>query len=468
MTTSKKQQKDLEKLVSLGPERLAQMLIERAAWEDGTAHAVEQALAESDPVKSVVNNIKKGLGLYTNSRLAGAWHKSSVISRELDHLRVLIVESVLPKSPDAAAGLLEKLIDRHVPVFNNVDDSNGYLGDVFRQAVRDWGTAWAGISNRKVKHLAGMISGKIISNDYGMYDSIIPAFSKALAESGLAELERLVRKALTHVPPTQPDENISSISENWLRRGPLCHSLEEIADLRGDPDGYIEAVSLLGRPEVYAGDIAERLISAKRFEEALEWLARGGRLTHHNSAELKAKCLVFLGRKGEARELLWQDFLQTLSDAAYVGALKLAPEEEAEELRQVAIEAAKKHSSSLTAISFLLRQGFKPDAAALVVDRWQELNGDHYYTLRPAAEMLEIEFPLSAVLLRRRLIDAILEKANSKYYGYAVSDLRQAERISRMVKDWQGNDDHEHFLQQLRTRHGKKSSFWARLHDDKD
>ena len=66
MTKSKKQQKDLEKLVSLGPERLVRMLLDRAAWKDGTAQKVEQALAESDPVKSVVSKVKKGLGQYTN------------------------------------------------------------------------------------------------------------------------------------------------------------------------------------------------------------------------------------------------------------------------------------------------------------------------------------------------------------------------------------------------------------------
>jgi hypothetical protein len=51
MTGSKKHKNDLEKLVSLGPERLAQMLLDRAAWEDGTARTVEQALAESGPGK---------------------------------------------------------------------------------------------------------------------------------------------------------------------------------------------------------------------------------------------------------------------------------------------------------------------------------------------------------------------------------------------------------------------------------
>ncbi len=438
------------------------MLLDRTAWEDGTAHTVEQALAESDPVKTVASKVRKGLGQYTDSRFAGAWSRSSAISRELDHLRVLIVDSVLPKAPEAAAGLLEKLIERHMPVFNNVDDSNGLLGDVFRQAVRDWGTAWAGIPDRNSKHLATMIFKKIMSNDYGMYDSIVPAFGAALGESGIAILEKLVRQELSHIPPAQPDENRRGIDENWLRRGPLCHTLEEIADLRNDPDGYIEAVSLLGRPEAYAGDIAERLISAKRFEEALSWLEKGGRLPRYDAADLKARCLISLGRKEEARELLWRDFIETLSVSSYAGAMKLTPDSELGTSRRAAIERARQYGSALTALSFLLKQGFKSEAALFVLDRWQELNGDHYHALRPAAERLEIDYPLSAVLLRRRLVDAILAKGNSKYYGYAVTDLRQADRLGRMVRDWQAIEDQSQYLIQLKVRHGKKSAFWSR------
>ncbi|TAN45776.1 MAG: hypothetical protein EPN22_01120 [Nitrospirae bacterium] len=461
MTRSKKENKEYERLVSLGPERLARMLLERADWDEGAAHTVEQALAESNPLETVVGRVKKGLGQYTGSRLSGSWNKSSVISRELDHLRLLISDAILPKSPATAAALFEKLIERHVPVFNNVDDSNGLLGDVFRQAVRDWGNAWYRRTDRKAGHLAGMVFNKIMSNDYGMYDHIVPDFSGALGADGIAELEKLVRQELAPMPPVWIDENRADIDKDWFKRVPLCRTLEEIADLRNDPDGYIEAVTILGRPEPYAGDIAERLISAKRFEDALTWLGRSGRLPRHDVAGMKAQCLVSLGKKDEARELLWHDFLATLSGASYSGALKLTPESEIDAKKEAAIAASKQYSSALTALSFLLKQGFMHNAADLVVIRWQELNGEHYYAIRPAAEKLETEFPLAAALLRRRLAEAILEKGVSKYYGYAVNDLKQTELISRMVQDWQGNEDQSLFMLRLKARHGKKSAFWA-------
>ena len=212
---------------------------------------IELAVTGQESLEALIAGIKKSFGRYTNSRLAGAWKKSFPLSRELEDIRTAIVETILPKSPKAACELLERMVNVHVAVLGNVDDSYGVLGDVFRQAVSDWSAAYARIPDRDAKVLAMMVFQKIMSNDYGMYDSIVPAFGEALGETGLAELENLTRKELSQIPPLQPDENRRDIDENWSRRLPLCHTLEEIADLRDDPDGFIEAVTFIGRPKVY-------------------------------------------------------------------------------------------------------------------------------------------------------------------------------------------------------------------------
>jgi hypothetical protein len=461
-TRPKKEKSDLEKLASLGPERLAKMLLERADWDEGTARNVEQAFAESDPLRAVVGKIKKSLAQYTESRIAGAWKKSSIVSEELEHQRIMIVESVLPRSPETAAGLLELMIDRHVPIFNNVDDSSGALSEVFREAVYDWGIACAKNCDRVANRLAGIVYKKITSNSYGVYDHIVPAFSEALGEPGLAELEKMLRKELSLILPAQKEEKYGRTDENWSRRLPLCHALEEIADLRSDPDAYIVAVSILGRPAVYAREIAERLMKSARFDEALEWLDNYDGPYRSEAVDLKGRCLIAAGKKEEAKELLWTVFLQTLSSSCYTGALELASDEEAEKKKQAAIETAGSCSSALTGLSFLLGQGFVSAAAAVVVNRTSDLDGAHYHVLRPAAEKLERDFPLSALLLRRRLVDAALEKGQTKYYGYAVSDLKHADLLSRLVTDWGDIEDQKQYLARLWAKHGRKSSFWSR------
>ena len=154
--------------------------------------------------------------------------------------------------------------------------------------------------------------------------------------------------------------------------------------------------------------------------------------------------------------------MQTLSQASYAGVLELTPQEEIKESQKKAVNTAKAHRRIHEAMSFLMEQGFLSDAASQVIDRWKELDGNSYSTLRPAAEKLAADFPLAAVLLRRCLVDAILEKGQSKYYRYAIEDLMQADILSRMVKDWHNIEPQEHYLSRLRNRHGKKSSFWSR------
>ena len=462
MNELKKQKSEIENLAALGPERLARMLLNEAGRYEEKGRRIELAVTGQESLEALIAGIKKSFGRYTNSRLAGAWKKSFPLSRELEDIRTAIVETILPKLPKAACELLERMVKLHVAVLGNVDDSYGVLGDVFWQAVSDWGAAYARIPDRNAKVLAMMVFQKIMSNDYGMYDSILPAFGEALGETGLAEIEKLTRKELSQIPPLQPDENRRGIDENWSRRLPLCHTLEEIADLRDDPDGFIEAVTLLGRPMVYCREIAERLMKRGRIEEALDWLHRYDGPHQHDTVALKAKGLTALGREAEARNMLWQDFVQTLSQSSYAGVLELTPQDEIEERQKEAINTARAHRRIHEALSFLMEQSFLPNAASLVINRWKELDGDTYSTLRPAAEKLAADFPLAAVLLRRCLVEAILEKGQSKYYRYAIEDLMQTDILSRMVKDWHNIETQEHYLSRLRDRHGKKSSFWSR------
>ncbi|OGW49648.1 MAG: hypothetical protein A2Z50_04305 [Nitrospirae bacterium RBG_19FT_COMBO_42_15] len=462
MSRLKKQKSEIEKLAALGPERLARMLHNEAGRYEEVERHIELAVSGQESLQALIAGIKKSFGRYTNSRLAGAWKKSFPLSRELVDIRKAIVETILPKSPKAVCELLERMVKLHVAVLGNVDDSYGVLGDVFRQAVSDWGAAYARIPDRDAKVLAMMVFQKIMSNDYGMYDSIVPAFGEALGETGLAELENLTRKELSQIPLAQPNENQRNIDENRSKRFALCHTLEEIADLRDDSDGFIEAVTLLGRPMVYCREIAERLMKRGRIEEALDWLYRYDGPHQHDTVALKAKGLTALGREAEARDMLWQDFVQTLSQASYAGVLELTPQKEIEERQKEAVNIARAHRRIHDALSFLMAQGFLSDAASQVIDRWKELDGDTYSTLRPAAEKLAADFPLAAVLLRRCLVDAILEKGQSKHYRYAIEDLMQADILSRMVKDWHYIETQEHYLSRLRDRHGKKSSFWSR------
>lgn len=239
--------------------------------------------------------------------------------------------------------------------------------------------------------------------------------------------------------------------------------MEGIADLRKDPDSFIEAVRVLGRDTIYGVEISERLMGVGRFDEALEWLNRNSGVQRtYEIPDLKAKCLIALGRKDEAKDELWRHFLQTFDSDAYNEALSLAKAEESDQMQKEALLAATRSRRLLDALSFLAEEGFLQEAASLILERCKELDGSVHTTLGDISKKLANDYPLSAVILQRLMAEAVLEKGVSKYYGYAVRDLRAAERIGLTVADWGGFKNSEDYIRELHVRHKLKKSFWER------
>ena len=59
-------------------------------------------------------------------------------------------------------------------------------------------------------------------------------------------------------------------------------------------------------------------------------------------------------------------------------------------------------------------------AAQLVLTRAPEIDGNLYFLLDPAAQLIEGKYPLAATLLRRAMIEDTLEGAKSTRYKHAV------------------------------------------------
>ena len=60
-----------------------------------------------------------------------------------------------------------------------------------------------------------------------------------------------------------------------------------------------------------------------------------------------------------------------------------------------------------------------------------------------------------------------MQETQSKYYHYAVSDLKKANDFAQTVSNWQGFATHDAFMQALQTQHARKSAFWSKLGESK-
>ena len=175
---------------------------------------------------------------------------------------------------------------------------------------------------------------------------------------------------------------------------------------------------------------------------------------------LKSQILVALGRKDEAREILWHEFADYPSMFRFEPILALTPDEDKAEARQRAAALAESHRSAEQAAYFLVQMNELGRAARLVQQRLGEISGTSYGTVAEVAQALAQSHPSRAWSLYRILLLDILERARSKAYHHAADYLMQMEELSRKT-DIQSQQ--AELVAALRQTHGRKSSFWAEV-----
>ena len=90
-----------------------------------------------------------------------------------------------------------------------------------------------------------------------------------------------------------------------------------------------------------------------------------------------------------------------------------------------------------------------------------QLDGDHYDILIPAAEALAGEHPLAATLALRSMIDFSLRNSRSSRYRHAARHLLDCSSLSSAIADFGQFEPHDAYEARLRREHARKSSFWS-------
>jgi Family of unknown function (DUF6880) len=289
-----------EALVGLGVERLATMLVEHASTDDSLARKLQLALAAGAGEDSLVEALTRRVRELGRGDRFIDWNEASSLAREIDQIRATIVDDLAPRAPRMGADLLADLVHTSDEVFERADDSGGAIGDVYREAIEDWGQVWCRIPGRRPEALAATVLREFRDDDYGVKGGIIAAFADALGESGLEALRGLLEAEIEKLPVPQPKAEGGWDHERFA----LTRGLAEVADARHDVDGYVEAVSLGGDPERRAIEVARRMLAAGRPDEALDWLDRAGGGRHGpgqpGDIDLRIEALEALGRDAEA------------------------------------------------------------------------------------------------------------------------------------------------------------------------
>ena len=456
-------------LEALGAARLAELLLELAK-DAAIKRRLRLELSAESGAEAIAADLGKRLTTLRQAKSFIDWQKRAAFVKDLDLQRQLIVEKVAPDRPDLALDLLWRFMGLAGPALDRVDDSNGNVGDVFRQACLDLGAVAARAPSDPVR-LADRVLEAVTTNEYGEYDRLVRTILPALKDAGIARLKGSLAAALAKRPKPRTDSFDPEASA--LRR-----ALQDIADHEGDVDAFIAHEGAPRSPQ-RAAAIATRLLKAARAMEALAILRKAapndlrprdledewafGLLGADDWDQVWVAALEAIGRQDEAQRFRWDRF-ETRLDAQHLRAyLKALPDFEDVVAERKALDHALAFPSFPVALSFLVEWKALREAARLVLDRAAEVDGNLYFILDPAAKALEGKEPLAAVILRRALIEDTLEGAKAKRYKHAARHLQESRSLEPAIADHGRLETHAAFLARMRARHARKAGFWSLL-----
>ncbi|MED5547365.1 MAG: hypothetical protein VYD90_19205 [Pseudomonadota bacterium] len=464
-------------LAALGAERLAALLIELAQGDAAMKRRLRLELASQGGGEDVAAEVRKRLVAIARARGFVDWRKIRSLAQDLETQRTAIMTHVAPSAPSEAFNLLWRMLEMAPSIHERCDDSNGIVGGVLEEVLTNLGEV-AVPSGFSAERLAELVFTGTCDNDYGQFDGLISLMAPTLGQPGLAILKTKF-EALAKSPPVAPKGKARRII-GYGSQGPIYEddykarhhtrlvkrTLAEIADALGDVDGFVALQSNDERTNpAIAAQIAQRLLDAGRADEALAALDQapaelreGGRWPEWQKVRIDA--LEAAGQPETAQHERWEVFERTL-DAEYLKAyIKRLPDFDDMEAAERALAHARAFSGFHQALAFLVEWPALDAAAELILARPDEIDGDHYWLLTPAAEVLEPKHPLAATLLLRAMIDFALNRARAKRYPHAARHLQTCAYLAGKINAFGDHADHEVYVVSLKANHGRKTGFW--------
>lgn len=341
-------------------------------------------------------------------------------------------------------------------IFNRCDDSNGSVGDVFTMDARDLFVHFASAFSEK-EWLVDIVLDLQSTSNYGVRDCLIDAAAQFLPKASI----RSMIGRLWQLAEAAPD--IYKKRRWFFMIQSLAHQIHDAAM-------HEKAVLAIheGDPGVAAVlDIADVYLESGDPSTALSWLEKipiGETFEANRHDRLLLAVHQKLGDKSASVETAWRIFRsyrseenleQLIRTMGMCDRRRLIDDETALILRSTGF--------SSTDARFLISLGNMDDAEQYLLRRADQFDGDYYPELIELAEAMEKDGRLLITsLFYRALLESILERGISKYYGHGVRYLRKLDALAAGVSDWGTSVPHTAYAENLRKVHARKSAFWTK------
>lgn len=465
-------------LSALGADRLADLLLEVSTGSADIKRRLRLELSHDLGSAELGRDVRKRLVALRRSTSFVGWRKRKALIKDLQTQVDMITGKIGPTDPTLAFDLLWQFLELAPSVYERTDDSRGDIGDVFRAAILALDDiAECALLDPTI--LASRVWDAVSDNGYGEFDGIIGLVAPALGEAGFIQLKLLVA-AYADAPMDDVDDDHEAIHFlRELRSGNNSYCadqkaqrirmvMQDIAMAEGNTDAYIAQYSEedLTRPGI-AAEVAQLLLADGKSQDALALLEaadlEGWVFRQEDWDDAFIACLISLERLDNAQTHRWTRFCETLNSSYLRPYLTALPDFEDIEAEDRARAHALKFTDAMTGLRFLLEWPDHASAAALILKRIGELDGNHYEILTPAAEALRDRHPLASVLLWRAMINYALGQGRATRYGHTADHLNDCGLADAQIVDYGLFPTHQSYLQALENRHDRKTSFWSKM-----
>ncbi|ESQ79313.1 DUF6880 family protein [Asticcacaulis sp. YBE204] len=484
---ARKPQITQDALISLGAAKLAQLVSDESEHNAGFRRQVSAALAGQNGPQAIAKVVDRRLSALEKARGYIDWNKARAFCNDLASTVATITRQLGDAAPALAIDRLLRFIATHEAVFQRVDDSSGYVQDVYYGAIEDLGGLTPRLSPDELALLPDRIAAALGQSDHGYFVDAARAVVELLPPPVLRRWDSDLAKRHAELEVQDTDTTnrftYSNASQYLLVR-------QMIADALGDLDGFIRLESQKHPNVQDTLGIARRLLQADRAREALDWVRReravkfvfmsrtdlADRQVARDAlapqrAGLEAAILDKLGETEAAQALRWSVFEDSLNIAMLRDYVARLPDFEDFNVLDRAFDYVLAFKHIYAALEFLLAWPRIDLAARLVVKNFGLWDGRHYDLLPEAAEALDScgldTGAVAAAILYRALIEDILSRGNSKAYPHAARYLKSLDalalRSDAEAAQVRNMDLHVTYRAQLEKNHSRKYGFWGLL-----
>lgn len=446
-------------LARLPKEKLVTVLIELAGDNEVVKDRLARLQLAGQPDK-LASSFEKTLAAWKRSTKFYTYREANQFGSELEDWLDKVERELCTTDPTRALALFQAFIEADVSWFERADDSNGVIGDAVRAACRYWLSA-AARCEIEPSVWPDCLLELYLNDQYGARDELLRCASLLLDEAAQRKLVDKLDAQLVSVIGTCP-----TLDNPSLEVFRISGALSLLAESLRDPDVKVRATlhySPTPNP-LQCESFARSYIDADRPAEALVWLLdRWGQFDNRRIA-LKAEALEKLGRFEESVSIRWGIFEQTMSDFDLERWLQHLPETARSDALNRARELALVHPNLVAAATVLLKLQEPATAEARLLAAPGDINGSHYDSLVPLADALRDRNCLRGeTVIHRALLKSILDRGYTRAYEHAARYWSRLREIGNGPSGLLPLSSHDEFEAEIRTRHGRKTSFWAHV-----